>query len=238
MNTMKNLRMLWCLMAFAMLALLPATLRGASDLDVRQPVLDGQGRFWIYRNGPAHPPMPFSPYGWSSDATNLTELIHVDLDCRENPNPDSKIAMSTETEQCIRVHVDWKDATWISIAFISGPAKPPWWGETNRGRYFDLSGLAKKKLVFYARGEHGGEIIQAQMGMLGDKPFGDSLHNPVIGQEMKLTQDWVRQEIDLKDLSPADLAHICNGFGVIVERANQSGSPTETQFYLDDIYFE
>ncbi len=66
------------------------------------------------------------------------------------------------------------DATWVSVAFISGPAKPPWRGETNRGRYFNLSGLTKKKLVFYARGEHGGEAAQAQMAILGDRPFGDS----------------------------------------------------------------
>jgi len=145
---------------------------------------------------------------------------------------------SPELEQCIRVQVTWADATWVSVAFISGPAKPPWWGETNRGRYFNLGGLTKKKLVFYARGEHGGEAVQAQMAVLGDRPFGDSIRNPIMGDEFKLTRDWVRHEIDLKDVSSSDLARICNGFGVIVQRASQPGTPGETQFYIDNVYFE
>lgn len=238
MKIMKHFAAGRVILVWAVLALATAGSGAAPALDVRQPELDSQGRFWVYRNGPAHPPMPFAPCGWMSDATNLTELIQVELDCRNHPNVESKAIALRETEQCIRVKVVWKDALWVNVAFISGPARPPWWGEANRGHYFNLGGLAKKKLVFFARGEKGGETIQAQIGGLGDKPFGDSLRNPILSPELKLTQDWARHEIDLKDASAADLAHICNGFGVVVERASQPGSPSETRFYLDDIYFE
>ncbi len=238
MKTIKNLGARWCSFAFAFFALSIANLSSAADLDVRQPVLDSQGRFWVYRNGLTRPPMPFAPYGWMSDATNLTQLIKIDLNWREHPNTDSKNPAAGEPEECIRLTVSWKDSTWVSVAFISGPAKPPWWGESNQGRYFNLSSLSKKKLVFYARGETGGETIQAQLGILGDKPFGDSLHTPVLSGEIKLTKDWERHEIDLKDVPPGDLSHICSGFGVIIERASQPGSPAETLIYLDDIYFE
>jgi hypothetical protein len=210
----------------------------AADLRVRQPVLDAEGHFWVYRNGLAHPPMPFSPYGWMSDITNLTALIKIDLDCTDQPNPPSGSDPSDEKQFCIRAKITWGDATWASIAFISGPDQPPWWGENERGRHYDLSSLPKKKLVFYARGEQGGETIKAQIGLLGDKPFGDSLHQPIVSDEITLTKDWVRHEIDLKDVAPAELGHICNGFGVNVERANQPGSADATVFYLDDIYFE
>jgi hypothetical protein len=210
----------------------------AADLDVRTPVLDEQGRFWVYRNGPTHPPMPFAPYGWMSDTTNLTHLLSVDLNCHDQPNTKVSSDPSTEVERCIDMRINWADATWASVAFISGPSKPPWWGETRRGRYFNLSDLPHKKLVFYARGKRGGEVIQAQFGALGAKPFGDSLPSPITSEELKLTSDWVRYEIIMKDIPAAGLAHICNGFGVVAERASQTGAADETEFYLDDIYFE
>jgi hypothetical protein len=220
------------------LGLLMAGPLHAADMRVRQPVLDSDGRFWVYRNGLAHPPMPFSPYGWMSDITNLTALIKIDLEYSDNPNHLEATATPDDKECCIRAKITWGDATWASIAFISGPDQPPWWGENGRGRHYDLSALPKKKLVFYARGDHGGETIKVQLGMLGDKPYGDSLHQPVASDDITLTKDWVRHEIDLSTIAPAELAHICNGFGINIERANQPDSANETVFYLDDIYFE
>lgn len=186
--------------------------------------------------------MPFSPYGWMSDSTNLSTIIQVDLECRDHPNTlvrsSTRGSTSPEKERCIKIKVTWEDATWASIAFISGPDKPPWWGETAGGRYYNLSGLAKKKLIFFTRGDRGGESIKAQIGVLAGKPYGDSLTKVLATDEIKLTADWTRQEVDLKDVPPAELARICNGFGILIERVNQPGSPSDTQFYLDDIYFE
>ncbi len=177
--------------ALSILALAAGVFGADSDLRVRTPFFDAYGRFWVYRNGPQHPRMPFSPYGWMSDATgtNLSQLIQVDLECRDHPNTLLEGTPTTEKPCCIRVKITWADAPWASVAFISGPDKPPWWGDNNSGSYYDLSNLPKKKLVFYARGEHGGESIQAQIGLLGDKPFGDSLRKPVLSEDLKLTQD-------------------------------------------------
>jgi len=226
--------------ALGLLCLLTAipTFGAPSDIHSRSPVLDADGHFWIYRNGLAHPPMPFSPYGWMSDVTNLTKLIKIDLNCTDNPNRVMKTAGPSEKDACIKVHINWGDATWASVAFISGSDSPPWWGETSAGRHYNLSSLTKKKLIFYARGNHGGEVIKGQIGLLGDKAFGDSLHKPVATEEITLTQDWTRHEIDLNSIAPAELEHICNGFGVAVERADQGDSANDTIIYLDDIYFE
>lgn len=226
------------LLAVAALGCFAAGSLAAADLRIRQPRLDADGRFWVYRNGLAHPPMPFSPYGWMSDITNLTGLIKVDLDCTDSPNQDTDTNAPDEKESCIRTTITWGDATWASVAFISGPDSPPWWGENDRGRHYDLTGLPKKKLVFYARGDRGGETIKVQFGLLGDKPCGDSLHQPVSSDEITLTHDWVRHEIDLSTVAPSELAHICNGFGVNIERNNQPDGGSATVFYLDDIYFE
>lgn len=225
-------------LTLAVLALAAGHLCAAPDLQIRPPVMDGEGRFWVYRNGPTQPRMPFLPYGWMSDTTNLTQLGQIDLESNDHPNTAIKTAGISEKEHCMRVKLVWGDATWASIAYISGPDKPAWWGETNRGRYYNLSVLPKKKLVFHLRGDHGGEIIKVQMGVLGDKPFGDSLTKPIVSAEIKLTQAWVRYEIDLKDVPNAELANICNGFGVNVEHDSQPGNPTETQFFIDDVYFE
>jgi hypothetical protein len=203
------------------------------------PVIDTQGRFWIYRNGPTQPRMPFSPYGWMSDVTNnLSQLIHVDLEHRERPNTTFRVAGQAEKENCIKVKITWNDAGWAGIAFISGPDKPPWWGDSNRGRYFNLNSLPKKKLVFYARGERGGEVIKVQLGVLAGKPFGDSLQKPIMSEDLTLTAEWTKQEVDIKGVPSAELARICNGFGIVVDQASQPGPGTETQFYLDDVYYE
>ncbi len=227
-----------------MLGCLAAGSLFAADLRVRQPVLDAEGRFWVYRNGLAHPPMPFSPYGWMSDITNnLSSLIKIDLDCTDQPNQDqptqgTATPASDERQCCIRTTINWGDATWASVAYIPGPDQPPWWGENDSGRHYDLSALPKKKLVFFVRGDHGGGTIKIQFGLLGNKPYGDSLHKPVSTEEITLTRNWVRHELDLSSIAPAEMAHICNGFGVNVERNNQPGGADATVFYLDDVYFE
>lgn len=209
----------------------------ATGLQVTQPTLDAQGRFWVYRNGPTHPKMLFLPYGWMSDATNLSQIIQIDVESRDHPNTIVK-ASTPERDFCIRLKITYGEAAWASVAFISGTDKPAWWGESNTGRHYNFGALPKKKLVFYARGDKGGEVIKAQIGALGDKPYGDSLAKPIVSDELKLTQDWTRFELDLKGATNADLGSICNGFGVLVERESQAGSPAETQFYIDDVYLE
>ena len=235
---MKKLNLNYSVLAFALCLMPRLSVLAATDLPARAPTLDTQGRFWIYRNGSLHPKMPFTPYGWMSDATNLSQLIQIDLECRDHPNTVWKVVGVPERDSCIRMKVNWGEASWAGVAFISGPDKPAWWGDNNRGRYYNLSSLPNKKIVFYARGEKGGECIKAQIGVLGKKPFGDSLHDPIVSDELTLTPNWVRYEVDLKDIPPNDLARICNGFGVVAERGSQSGSGTETQFYIDDIYME
>jgi len=223
--------------AAATLVCAASILSAAPSPQVQRPRLDGGGRFWVYRNGPTEPRMPFAPYGWMSDASNATRVIKMDLQCPDDPCTAIQ-PPTPERPFCIRVTIDWDDATWAGVAFISGPSDPPWWGDTRAGWHFDLSALPKKKLVFYARGAKGGEVIKVNIGGLGDKPYGDSLINPITSQGLKLTPDWTRFELDLNSVPPSELTNICNGFSVLAKQASQPGAPAETQFYLDNIYFE
>jgi hypothetical protein len=227
------------LLCAATLTLASAPLLTGSETQSTAPTTDGQGRFWVYRNGPTQPRMPFTPYGWMSDATNnLPDIIKLNVECHERPNTAFRVPGKAERESCIEVKLNWDGATWAGVAFISGPDKPAWWGETDKGKYFNLSGLSKKKLVLNLRGERGGEMVKVQFGVLSGKPYGDSLSKPFVSEEFKLTKEWVRQEIDLSTIPTSELTRICNGFGVVADQASQPGPGKDTTFYIDDVYFE
>ena len=214
-----------------------------ADLTVpgRPPVLDSQGRFWIYRNGPLHPKMPFTPYGWMSDATNLSQVIQVDLECRDRPNLVVK-PPAPEREYCIRVKVTWGEATWASVAFISGLDKPAWWGETDNVRQIlqPRRVISKKKLALYARGQQRRRSHQSpNRRSWVTNPSATALPSLSLQKTLKFDAGldafwkWIS-----KTCPHPNSQAICNGFGVVVEQSSQPGSPGETQFYLDDIYSE
>jgi hypothetical protein len=205
------------------------------ELRIFQPHLDASGRFWIYRNGTNDPVMLFAPHGWMSDGP-ITNAIDLNLDCREKPHVVLPGAAVGVHQRCMRFIARWDSATWAGIAFICGPDR--WWGDTSQGWYFDLRALPHKKLVFFARGERGGERIRAQMGILAKKPFGDSLTQPGTTDLLELSTNWTRYEIDLSAKSANELSRVCNGFGVVVERFIQPTSHPETQLYVDDVFFE
>lgn len=94
------------------------------------------------------------------------------------------------------------------------------------------------KLVFYARGELGGEQIEFFTGGVGCAPYAQphpdsSSRFPVGGTLTTLTNSWARYEIDLTGM---DLSDIKGGFGWFAE-AIHNPRPTTT-FYVDDVYFE
>jgi hypothetical protein len=208
--------------------------------------MDKESRFWVYRNGKENPLLRFIPYGWMPAEAATTKMMTLDLECRQDPHQEKQEpslegqpAPPKEPPMCIAVRVNWKVPWWVGVAFISGPDDPQWWGEDDRGWYYDLSRLQKKKLVFYARGETGKERIQVKAGILGDKLYGDSLKYPAQTKWLKLPTEWTKFELDLSKYKPDDLKHICNGFTFVLSADQQEDTnAVATQFYLDTIYFE
>ena len=92
----------------------------------------------------------------------------------------------------------------------------------------DLRGA--KKLAFWARGEQGGELVEAFFfgGALGAYPDTDK---KILGN-IYLSREWTQYEIDLTDL---DLSYISCFFGWATGRFN---NPDGMVFYLDDIRIE
>lgn len=169
-------------------------------------------RFKVYtdKNSPDN---HYAPSGWMGDWGDLK----MDLAATDNPHSGSTSIKILYTAQ------KSKGAKWTGIYWQDPPNN---WGGTKGG--FDLSGA--KKLVFWARGEKGGEKIEEFRvgGIPGE--FADSdvaSIGPVV-----LTTEWKQYEIDLRD---KDLTSISGGF---MWTANVEGNPQGFTIYLDDIAYE
>ena len=228
--------LLSCLIAWTLLAGAAEGSAPPAETRAEAPPLDSAGRFWVYRNG-ARTNLPFSPYGWMTDGV-ATNVIRLDTESRKSPHNGLIHPRAPEEELCLQLTVNWTNATWAAVAFISGPDQLAWWGEDGRGKHFDLRVLSKKKLVFHLRGERGGERVKIQVGILGNRKFGDSLIKPITSGLLTLTNSWQQFEIDLSTAPKEELARVCNGFGILVERSEQTGEPNQTDIFLDDAYYE
>ena len=128
---------------------------------------------------------------------------------------------------CIKIVYDVacsnKDQQWAGIYWLN-PANN--WGKQKGG--FNLTGA--QKLVFWAKGEEGGEQIEEFIvgGLTGDYPDSDmSKIGPVI-----LTPEWREYTIDLRG---KDLSYISGGFAW---STNTQVNNKTCIFYLDDVRFE
>ncbi len=155
----------------------------------------------------------FIPSGWMGDYKDIT----LDENCQQNPHSGEtciKVVYSAEATQ--RKH--WAGIYW------QYPADN--WGTTDAG--FNLSGATK--LIFWAKGENGGErIVEFKIGGMRNK-YSDSAVagiGPVV-----LTNEWKEYEIDL---SAKDMSYIIGGF---CWASNQTNNPEGCTFYLDDIRYE
>jgi hypothetical protein len=92
---------------------------------------------------------------------------------------------------------------------------------------YDLKGA--KRLVFYARGKYGGEIVQFNIGSiaLGSDRLSTASSGPIV-----LSDDWREYSIDLEGLN---LTNTIMGFAI---ELNRFDNPDGAVFYLDEIRYE
>ena len=134
-----------------------------------------------------------------------------------------------ESKSCIKVDYDiacsLKGRHWAGIYWLH-PADN--WGDRKGG--YNLTGA--KKLIFWARGENGGErIAEFRLGGVGQSreyPDSDTASiGPVI-----LSRQWKEYEIDLRGKA---LTYISGGFAWT---ANVDDNPSSCTFYLGNIRYE
>lgn len=228
------------------------SLAWAQELDVKSPEkgkwLDKDNKFWVYKDGkrltgeglrPVPPyGIPYLPYAWMPDGPIIKDdNVKLEMEYRNSPHEGAGM--------CIQfILKKWLDPYWCGIGFVSGPdgaqKHGPWWGETNHGWYYDLSGLRKKKFVVHMRGENGTEKVQWKVGFLARKEdgkrtlYGDSLDYPAETKWLTLNKAWTRYELDL---SKEDLSRVCS-LCFVVSQMWQDDTEAPVTFYIDTVYFE
>jgi hypothetical protein len=146
----------------------------------------------------------------------------------------------------LEIHTDWLQNPYagttcikITNTFLAGQA--PWagiywlypdenWGTMPNAGY-DLTGA--DSIVFYARGENGGETLQFfAFGVAG--PYGDSTPRwpPPGPSYVQLDTSWTRYVIDIRG---KNLSYIIGGFAFVVEPA--LNGLQDITFYLDNIQY-
>jgi hypothetical protein len=151
---------------------------------------------------------PYIPSGWMGNA----KALKMNEACEENPHSG---------KTCVRIDYQAGDG-WAGVVWQS-PAND--WGDKAGG--WDVSGA--KRLRFWARGEHGGEVVNFSFGIIGrDRRYFDTAGGKI--DKVALTTEWKEYAIDLGD---KDLTRIKTGFGFSL-----AGQGRPMTFYLDDIRFE
>lgn len=153
----------------------------------------------------------YIPSGWMGD--------YGDLKINENykTNPYSG-------KTCIRIAYTARKsqgAGWAGI-YWQNPANN--WGTVKGG--YDLRGA--KELVFYARGEKGGEVAEFKMGGIQGE-YSDT--DMATTGPVTLSKRWKKYAIDLKDL---DLSYISGGFCWV---ASSQDNPDGCTIYLDEVVY-
>lgn len=182
---------------------------------------------------------------FSDSANRFTQKAKIDdgqsdfvFDMNENWQEDPFLGSSA-----IQARVKTAGRSWGGWLFVNGYLPD---GETvpqltfgeRPGTGLDLTGATE--LVFEARGEQGGEIVEfftAGLGYDGETnsrvaSYPDSNQKVTLGF-ITLTDEWITYRIDL---SGADLSSIGCGFGFVLSGV-KSGE-AESVFYLDEIRFE
>jgi hypothetical protein len=132
-------------------------------------------------------------------------------------------------QSSLKIRFIYPPEQWCGVAVAS---KEDYWGETP-GPSFDMQGY--KRLVFWARGEKGGEVIQVKVGIAGDKPFGDSTKIALSTPRIRLDRKWTEYSLDL-DAADEDLKRIITPFVVVSSQSYNPGDDS-TSFYIDNVYY-
>ena len=167
--------------------------------------------FYVYADGSSldnH----YTPSGYMGDYGDII----IDQNYADNPYSGSS---------CVKINYTAKasqGARWAGVYWQNPPNN---WGTKDGG--YDLSGATK--LVFWARGEDGGERIEEfkMGGIMNEYSDSDSAGiGPVI-----LTGDWKQYTIDLRG---KDLSYIIGGF---CWATNMDVNPEGAVFYLDEVKY-
>jgi len=154
----------------------------------------------------------FYPSGWMGDADYGTKYVQFNDQWKAN----------CHSIPCVKVTYLPGPKSWAGVYWQFPDGN---WGD-QAGR--NIAGA--RKLVFWARGERGGELVTFKVGGVNQKRYRDSLER-VLGP-VALKTEWQAYEIDLVG---TDTSSVIGAFAWV---ASATGNPEGLTFYLDDICFK
>jgi len=187
--------------------------RKPSGPDAKTPFKVGESvelPFYVVNNSVVPPPRNFALSGFMGDITDLNAVGSY-----TNLLVKGRAVLKFKYEP--KGNNGWAGATWQN--------PPNSWGVYDGG--YNLG--EARKLVFWARGDKGGEVVEFTAGgAAANYPDSDSIATgPIL-----LGREWTEYIVDL---TPFQLFYISTGFGLVVKHDQ---NPYGCVFYLDDIRYE
>jgi hypothetical protein len=198
-----------CILTMTLLSVALFAQEGAQMGSVATRVLP----FYVYREFHSRD-NHFAPSGWMGDYGDVRFDDHFRLDGSKSGKTVIRVSYSAQAQQ---------GAGWAGM-YWQNPANN--WG--NRPGGFNLNGA--RRLVFKARGEKGGEIVEEFKvgGISGD--YADS--GTADSGPITLSKNWKEFSINLDG---QELSSITGGFCWTI---NRDHNPDGAIFYLDNIRYE
>ena len=156
---------------------------------------------------------------WMPDAS-ASSMMRLNLESDESP---------LDGGTCVAVEVNFEktDRHWCGIAVGCRNC----WGLQPPETCYDLR--RARALVFWARGDAGGERIQVKVAITGDRPFGDSLKEPVASEWYTLTKSWAMYQLPLPG---ENMQRVIIPFVFVTAR--ERNEHRAFTFFLDEIYVD
>lgn len=160
----------------------------------------------------------FAPAGWMGDGSRGSIMLRIDENYTGKPRPGDTDG------KCMRISWEPRTSSWAGL-YWQVPAG-------NWGAVPGVTVTGASRVVFWASGELGSEIVEFKAGGLRatGQPYKDSFEASL--GAVRLTTGWRQYAISL---AGKRLDSVIGAFTWTVRRAANLGTVT---FYLDDIRYE
>lgn len=160
----------------------------------------------------------FDAAGWMGESSHGALLVKIDDSFTGKPRPGD------DDGKCTRISWEPRSASWAGLYWQSPGGN---WG-SKPGR----SVVGATKVVFWAAGQNGSEVVEFKAGGLRtmSAPYKDSFA-ATLGS-VRLAIGWRRYEMNLRG---QNLTSVIGAFAWTVHKAGNIGTVT---FYLDGIRYE
>jgi hypothetical protein len=160
----------------------------------------------------------FAATGWMGEGSKGTMLVRIDEQYTQHRRAND------DDGKCIRISWQPSTAEWVGLYWQSPAGN---WG-VQPGRSIE----GASKIVFWASGQNGGEVVEFKAGGIRAQgmPYKDSFEAGL--GAVRLTNSWRLYQINL---TGRNLTSVIGGFGWTARKSANAGTMV---FYLDGIRYE